>query len=298
MDVSSTKDWDRVSSRLDSFPGNLTAIAPVGPHEFVRPLARGNGSLKIRTLIVDDEPLARERMRSLLEAETDIAIVGECGDGREAVQAIRRDAPDIVFLDVQIPELDGFQVLEAIGAEKAPAIIFVTAYDQYALQAFEVHAVDYLLKPFDEERFQRALDRARQSVAKGPGEVSEKLLSLLQELKAPQGYMERLVVKSAGRLFFLRTEEIEWVESAGNYVCLHVRGESHLLRETMNGLEARLDPARFVRIHRTAIVNIDQIKELQPLFHGEYQVVLRDKTELVLSRGYRDRLQEVIGKEF
>src|SRR6185295_5616895 len=258
----------------------------------------GTESLKIRTLIVDDEPLARERMRSLLEAEADIAIVGECRDGREAVLAIRRETPDIVFLDVQIPELDGFQVLEAIGADKAPAIVFVTAYDQYALQAFEVHAVDYLLKPFDEERFQRALDRARQSVTKGPGEVSEKLLSLLQELKAPQGYMERLVVKSAGRLFFLRTEEIEWVESAGNYVCLHVRGESHLLRETMTGLEARLDPARFVRIHRTAIVNIDQIKELQPLFHGEYQVVLRDKTELTLSRGYRDRLQEVIGKEF
>ena len=252
----------------------------------------------IRTLIVDDEPLVRERMRSLLEAEPDIAIVGECRDGREAVLAIRREAPDVVFLDVQIPELDGFQVLEAIGADKAPAIVFVTAYDQYALQAFEVHAVDYLLKPFDEERFKRALDRARQSAAKGPGEVSEKLLSLLQELKAPQGYMERLVVKSAGRLFFLRTQEIEWVESAGNYVCLHVRGESHLLRETMNGLEARLDPARFVRIHRTAIVNIDQIKELQPLFHGEYQVVLRDKTELTLSRGFRDRLQEVIGSVF
>jgi two-component system LytT family response regulator len=254
--------------------------------------------LQIRTLIVDDEPLGRERMRSLLEAEPDIAIVGECRDGREAVDAIRREIPDLVFLDVQIPELDGFQVLEAIGADKAPAIVFVTAYDQYALQAFEVHAVDYLLKPFDQERFHRALERARQALTRDQGDVSEKLLSLLQELKAPQGYMERLVVKSAGRLFFLRTEEIEWVESAGNYVCLHVRNESHLLRETMNGLEARLDPARFVRIHRTAIVNIDQIKELQPLFHGEYQVVLRDKTELTLSRGYRDRLQEVIGKEF
>ena len=252
----------------------------------------------MRTLIVDDEPLARERMRSLLEAEGDITIVGECRDGREAVDAIRREAPDLVFLDVQIPELDGFQVLEAIGPEKAPAIIFVTAYDQYALQAFEVHAVDYLLKPFDAERFQRALDRARQAGSRDKGDVSLKLLSLLQELKAPQGYMERLVVKSAGRLFFLRTEEIEWVESAGNYVCLHVRSESHLLRETMTGLETRLDPARFVRIHRTAIVNIDQIKELQPLFHGEYQVVLRDGTELTLSRGYRDRLQEVIGKEF
>jgi two-component system LytT family response regulator len=259
---------------------------------------RGNGGMKIRTLIVDDEPLARERMRSLLAAEPDIAIVGECRDGREAVEAIRRDSPDLVFLDVQIPELDGFQVLEAIGADRAPAIIFVTAYDQYALQAFEVHAVDYLLKPFDEERFRRALARARQAWAGEKGELSEKLLSLLHELKAPQGYLERLVVKSAGRLFFLRTDEIEWVESAGNYVCLHVRGESHLLRETMAGLESRLDPARFVRIHRTAIVNIDQVKELRPLFHGEYLVLLRDGTELTLSRGYRDRLQEVIGKEF
>ena len=254
--------------------------------------------MKIRTLIVDDEPLARERMRTLLEAEADITIVGECRDGREAVEAIKRESPDLVFLDVQIPELDGFQVIEAIGAEAAPAIVFVTAYDQYALQAFEVHAVDYLLKPFDEERFHRALGRAREARARDPGEVSSKLLSLLQELKAPPGYMERLVVKSAGRLFFLRTEEIEWVESAGNYVCLHVRGESHLLRETMTGLESRLDPSRFARIHRTAIVNIDQIKELQPLFHGEYQVVLRDGTELTLSRGYRDRLQAVIGKEF
>jgi two-component system LytT family response regulator len=258
----------------------------------------GNGGMKVRTLIVDDEPLARERMRSLLEAEPDIAIVGECRDGREAVDLIRRESPDLVFLDVQIPELDGFQVLEAIAGEKAPAIVFVTAYDQYALQAFEVHAVDYLLKPFDEDRFKRALERARQALARDKGDLSEKLLSLLQELKAPQGYIERLVVKSAGRLFFLRTDEIEWVESAGNYVCLHVRGESHLLRETMTGLEARLDPARFARIHRTAIVNIDQIKELQPLFHGEYQVVLRNGTELTLSRGYRDRLQEVIGREF
>jgi two-component system, LytTR family, response regulator len=252
----------------------------------------------IRTLIVDDEPLARERMRSLLGGEADIAIVGECRDGREAVAAIKRDSPDLVFLDVQIPELDGFQVLEAIGAERTPAIVFVTAYDQYALQAFEVHAVDYLLKPFDEERFRRALERARQGLTRDKGDLSEKLLHLLQELKVPQGYMERLVVKSAGRLSFLRTDEIEWVESAGNYVCLHVRGESHLLRETMTGLETRLDPSRFVRIHRTAIVNIDQIKELQPLFHGEYQVVLRDGTELTLSRGYRDRLQEVIGREF
>jgi two-component system LytT family response regulator len=254
--------------------------------------------VKIRTLIVDDEPLARERLRSLLEAEPDIEIVGECRDGREAVETIRKIGPDLVFLDVQIPELDGFGVLETLGADRAPVIVFVTAYDQYALQAFEVHAVDYLLKPFDQDRFQKALARARTAVARDQrGELNERLLALLQDLKVPQGYLERLVVKSSGRLFFLRTDEIDWIESSGNYVCLHVAGESHLLRETMTGLEGRLEPNRFVRIHRTAIVNIDRIKELQPLFHGEYQVILRDGTQLTLSRGYRDRLQEVVGKE-
>ncbi len=180
-------------------------------------------------------------------------------------------------------------MLEALGSEPSPVVVFVTAYDQYALQAFEVHAVDYLLKPFDEDRFKKALDRAREALRRPRGsEVNERLLSLLKDLKQPAAYLDRLVVKSAGRLFFLRTEEVDWIESAGNYVCLHIGPESHLLRETMNGVEERLDPARFVRIHRTAIVNIDRIKELQPLFHGEYQVVLRDGTELTLSRGYRD----------
>ena len=254
---------------------------------------------KIRTVIVDDEPLARERIRSLLENEPDVEIVGECRDGDEAVETVRKETPDLVFLDVQIPERNGFEVIETLGADRAPVIVFVTAYDQYALQAFEVHAVDYLLKPFDEERFHKALDRAREALRRPRGtEVSERLLSLLKDLKQPAAYLDRLVVKSAGRLFFLRTEEVDWIESAGNYVCLHVGPESHLLRETMNGVEERLDPARFVRIHRTAIVNIDLVKELQPLFHGEYQVVLRDGTQLTLSRGYRERLQEVIGREF
>jgi two-component system LytT family response regulator len=254
---------------------------------------------KIRTVVVDDEPLARERVRALLETEPDIEIVAECRDGDEAVEAVRRHAPDLLFLDVQIPERNGFEVLEALGAEKAPVVVFVTAYDQYALQAFEVHAVDYLLKPFDEERFRKALGRAREAVGRPRGiEVNDRLLSLLKDLKQPPGYLDRMVVKSAGRLFFLRTEEVDWIESAGNYVCLHVGPESHLLRETMNGVEERLDPALFVRIHRTAIVNIDRVKELQPLFHGEYQVVLRDGTQLTLSRGYRERLQEVIGREF
>jgi len=254
--------------------------------------------VKIRTLIVDDEPLARERVRALLGEETDVEIVGECRDGLEAVEAIRREAPDLVFLDVQIPEVDGFGVIERVGVDKIPVIVFVTAYDQYALQAFEVHAVDYLLKPFDQDRFQKALARARQSVQlRHTGDVNERLVALLEDLKTPQGHLERLVVKSSGRLFFLRAEEIDWIESSGNYVSLHVGPESHLLRETMNGIETKLDPARFIRIHRTAIVNIDRIRELQPLFHGEYDVVLRTGTTLTLSRGYRDRLQGLLGKD-
>jgi two-component system, LytTR family, response regulator len=255
--------------------------------------------VKIRTVIVDDEPLARERIRSLLEPEADVDVVAECGSGAEAIEALRGTSADLVFLDVQIPGPDGFGVLESLEPENTPVVVFVTAYDQYALQAFEVHAVDYLLKPFDEERFRRALDRARVAVAGRDGRaVNERLLSLLQDLKPQPGYLERLVVKSAGRLFFLRTTEIDWIESAGNYVCLHAGGESHLLRETMSGIERHLDPARFVRIHRTAIVNLDEIKELQPLFHGEYEVALRDGTKLTLSRSYRDRLQELMGREF
>ena len=255
--------------------------------------------MKIRTLIVDDEPLARERLRALLSAEPDIEVIGECGDGPAAVQAIRSDTPDLVFLDVQIPEIDGFGVIERIGVENAPVVVFVTAYDQYALEAFDVHAVDYLLKPFDEARFAKALARARGTVqSQRSGEVNERLLTLLRGIKAaPSGRAERLVVKSAGRLFFLRTEEIDWIESSGNYVCLHVGNETHLLRETMSSLEARLDPTAFIRIHRTAIVNVDRIKELQPLFHGEYEVVLRGGARLTLSRSYRDRLQCLLGKD-
>ncbi|HET7291322.1 MAG TPA: LytTR family DNA-binding domain-containing protein [Vicinamibacteria bacterium] len=254
--------------------------------------------MKIRVLIVDDEPIARERLRTLLAPGADVEIVGECSDGNEAVDTIRKERPDLVFLDVQVPELDGFGVVKALEGEKLPAIVFVTAYDQYALQAFEVHAVDYLLKPFDEERFRLALERARRTVEAEAGNgVNDRLLALLKDLKPEPQFLERVVVRSSGRLFFLRTDEIDWVESSGNYVCLHAGKESHLVRETMSALEARLDPAQFIRIHRTAIVRIDQIKELHPLFHGEYEVVLRDGTRLTLSRSYRDRLQGLLGKE-
>jgi len=247
-------------------------------------------------MIVDDEPLARRGIRAHLAEEKDIEVVAECGDGREAVRLIRELEPDLVFLDVQMPELDGFGVLEAIAAERLPNVIFVTAYDKYALRAFDVHALDYLLKPFDAERFAKALARARsQTEREGLSEISLRLQSLIEDLKTNQKYAERLVVKTAGRIFFLGVGEIDWVEAADNYVRLHAGRDSHLLRETMSSLEKRLDPALFLRVHRSAIVNVRRIKELHPLFRGEYEIILQDGTRLATGRGYRDKLQELFG---
>ena len=259
-------------------------------------MAKDKGSGKIRTLIVDDEPLARRGLRAQLAEEEDFEVVTECGNGRDAVSAIEEQKPDLVFLDVQMPELDGFGVVEAVGTELMPAVIFVTAYDKFALRAFEVHALDYLLKPFDTERFSKALERARAQVErKNISDLSLRLQTLIDDLKAERKYTERLVVKSAGRIFFLGVEEIDWIEAADNYVRLHAGRESHLLRETMNSLEERLDPSEFLRIHRSAIVNVRRIKELHTLFRGEYEVVLKDGTRLSSGRGYRTRLQELFG---
>jgi two-component system LytT family response regulator len=247
-------------------------------------------------LIVDDEPLARERIRALLAVDPDIEVVAECGDGQAAVSAIHKLTPDLLFLDVQMPDLDGFGVLEAVGAEHMPVTIFVTAFDSYALQAFEVHALDYLLKPFETERFRKALERAKAQIHREQGgEVSQRLLALLEGVTAEHKPLERLVVKAGGRVYFLRTEEIDWIEAAGNYLRLHVGTESHLLRETMNALEARLDPDKFLRIHRSTIVNIERIQELHPWFKGDYVVILRDGTQLTLSRSYRQKLQQHFG---
>src|SRR5262249_20661314 len=210
---------------------------------------------------------------------------------------IERLKPDLLFLDVQMPELDGFGVLEAVGAEHAPVIIFVTAYDQYALRAFEVHALDYLLKPFDRERFEKALQRAKRQIARERGgAVNQELFALLADLKARPKSLERLVIKSGGRVFFLRADEIDWVESAANYVKLHVGRESHLLRETINGLASKLDPDKFLRIHRSIIINLERVKELQPWFHGDYVVILQDDTQLTSSRNYREQLRKLLGK--
>ena len=246
----------------------------------------------IRTLVVDDEPLARERLTSLLSGEPDMEVIGQCRDGEEAVTAIMDHSPDLVFLDVQMPQMNGFDVIEAVGSERMPLVIFVTAYDQHALRAFQVRALDYLLKPFDRERFADALQRARKEMERDQsGDLGRRLLALVKDLRKDQPRAERLVVKSGGRLFFLRADEIDWVEAAGNYVRLHVGGTTHLLRETMNALERRLDPEKFFRIHRCRIVNMERIQELQPWLNGEYSVLLRTGTRLTLSRGYREKLQ-------
>ncbi len=252
--------------------------------------------MAITALIVDDEPLAREKIRGFLEAEADIKIIGECRDGREALIQIEELEPDLVFLDVQMPELDGFEVLDHLEKDRLPTVIFVTAYDQYALKAFDVHAVDYLLKPFDRKRFRDALERARMAFERQQvGSMKQQLLALLDDFhkRQPQ-FADRLVIKSAGRVVFLRTKDIDWIDAAGNYVKLHSGQETHLLRETMNHLETRLDPQKFLRIHRSTIVNVERIRELQQQFHGDYLVILQNGQRLTLSRSYRDRIQELL----
>jgi two-component system, LytTR family, response regulator len=250
----------------------------------------------IRVLLVDDEPLAREMLREMLQGDPQVVIVGESCNGREALEAISTHSPDLLFLDVQMPELGGFDVLQALGKE-IPRVIFVTAYDQYAVRAFEVNALDYLLKPFDQERFDTAWKRAKAQLNRDRnGGTDQRILTLLEELKAGNKYLERLVIKAGGRIYFLETNDIDWIEADGNYVSVHSARKSHLLRETISSLEAQLDPKKFVRIHRSSIVRLDSIQELQPWFHGEYRVILQDGTQLTLSRNHRDKLQEALGK--
>jgi len=251
--------------------------------------------MKTRCLIIDDEPLARERLRKLLQDQPEIEIAGECANGREAVAAIKKECPDLLFLDVQMPELDGFGVLEALQGEQLPAVVFVTAHDKFALKAFDVHAIDYLLKPFDRERFQTALRRALDHLKhRQTGELSQRLSPLLAEVNPRQKHLERLAIKSSGRVIFLKIDDIDWIEAADNYVSLHVGAESHLHRETMSALSEQLPPAKFLRISRSTIVNVDRIKELQPLFHGEYVVILRNGARLTLSRNYREALNQLM----
>ncbi|MBM3835338.1 MAG: response regulator transcription factor [Verrucomicrobia bacterium] len=253
--------------------------------------------MKVRTLIVDDEPLALERLSKLLQENPEIEIVGECANGREALSMIKSVVPDLIFLDVQMPELDGFGVVAGLAGQKMPVIIFVTAYDKFALRAFEVHALDYLLKPFDRERFQQALRRAIDQIKRNqPDELTRRLSDLIGELQSDSKASDRLAVKEEGRVLLLRLDDIDWIEAADNYVSLHVGKECHLHRETMSSLEERLAPDKFLRISRSTIVNVERIKELQPMFHGDYVVILRNGTRLSLSRNYRDKLNQLLGR--
>ena len=253
---------------------------------------------QIRTIIIDDEPLARDRIKRLLRDEDGVQIIGECGNGTDAVKSITEMNPDLVFLDIQMPGKNGFEVIKSLNSKKLPTIIFVTAYDQYALQAFDVHALDYLLKPFNRDRIKKAVSRAREHMEHlRLGNLDERLNSLIADLRGEKKYLDRLVVKSVGRVFFLKSDEIDWIEAAGNYVKLHVGRESHMIRETMNGIEAKLDPEKFLRIHRSTVVNIDRIKELHPMFSGDYAVILRNGTELALSRNYRERFTELFDNQ-
>lgn len=250
----------------------------------------------IRVLIVDDEPPARERIRALLADEPDIAVLGECESGIAAVGMIRNLDPDLVFLDVQMPGLDGFGVVAELGGA-VPVLVFVTAYDAYAVRAFEVHALDYLLKPFDRERFRETLDRARAALVEQdrPGQ-SAGLAAPITEADTGRTPLRRLLAKRDGRLVVLKAVEIDWIESSANYASLHVGKETYLVRETMQSLEGRLDPAQFLRIHRSTIVNLDRVQEIEPYFHGDYIVRLADGQRLTLSRTYRDRLQKHFGR--
>ncbi|MFZ4621372.1 MAG: LytR/AlgR family response regulator transcription factor [Bacteroidota bacterium] len=252
----------------------------------------------IRAIIVDDEPLAREKVRLFAQGEKDIEIVDMCSNGFEALASYQRSKPDLIFLDIQMPEMNGFEFLDRISSEPLPGIIFITAFDEFALRAFEFHALDYLLKPYDRERFSKALDHARQSIRSlnRPDITEEQIKSLLLSVNQPTAILDRLIVKSGGRVIFLRIEEIDWMEAAGNYVKLHTGNESHLIRETMNNLESQLPPLKFIRIHRSTIVNIEKIKELLPYFNGEYKVVLHNNTQVIMSRNFKENFTKLLGK--
>lgn len=255
-----------------------------------------------RILIVDDEPTARRGVRMLLERQCGVEVVGEAGDGDTAIKMIKDLRPSIVFLDIQMPGCSGFEVMRAFPREDRPVVVFATAYDAHAVEAFEFNAVDYLLKPFDDERFFTALETAKHVWASrstaGINAKVDAMIARLEESESPLAdpakFDDRIPVKSSGEIYFLRPAEIDWIEAEGDYMKFHVSGQTHLMRETMSRLEARLDPRHFVRIHRSTIVNLDQVRKLSPAFVGEYTVVLRDGTKLKLSRGYQDRLKTML----
>ena len=252
----------------------------------------------IRTLIIDDVQLARERLKRCLADEPEVQIVGECDNGTTAVASIRALWPDLIFLDVQMPALDGFGVLEALRGERAPVVIFVTAYNEYAIQAFDVNALDYLLKPVDCARLSKAVERAKSFLAQpAPADdLDSRFRAMFEDIKASSKFLKRLTIKLTGHTILLPTDEIDWIESYGNYLKVHVGRDSHLIRGTMQSLEAKLDPETFVRVHRSAIVNIEKIKEIYPRSNGDQDLVLQNGQQLMLSRKYRDRFFAALGE--
>jgi two-component system LytT family response regulator len=253
--------------------------------------------MTIRVVIVDDEPVARRRLRRLLRAVPDAVVVGEAGDGVFAIDMIREVMPDVVLLDVQMPELDGFAMLQAMSSAEIPVVIFVTAYDQYALRAFEVHALDYVLKPVDAERLATAMSRARVRLQQRKGaNVDERVLALLQSIAPGRKYLTRIPVRTEGRVQLLELAEVDWISAADNYVTLHVGAKEYLVRDTMGRLERELDPETFVRVHRSSIVRVDRVRELLPDFHGDFTLVLKTGAQLTLSRSYRAKLEALLGR--
>jgi len=241
--------------------------------------------MSIRALVVDDEPLARQSVRRFLRYHADIQVIAECGDGQSAFAAILAKKPDLVFLDVQMPEMDGFEVIRRIGVEHMPATIFVTAYDHYALEAFDANALDYLLKPFGKTRFERALARARERIGGTlDREAAQRILRTIESMAEHSNYIDRLPVSENGRIVFVNVRDIHWIEAAGNYARLHVSGHSHDIRETLTSLEGKLNPKDFLRIHRSAIVNVQFVKEVHPWFHGYHLVLLQSGQKLRMSR--------------
>jgi len=252
--------------------------------------------MTIRAVIVDDEAVARRRIRRLLAGEKDIEVIGECSNGLQAVSLIETERPDLLFLDVEMPEMNGFELLMQLDRSVLPVIIFATAFDKYAVRAFESHALDYLLKPIDSERLQSALDRARSHLHREKSaDANREILAMLSELQKQKGHLERIMVKKPGRAFFVKLASVDRFEAADNYIRVHAGPDTHLIRETMSALEARLDPNKFVRVHRSTIVNVDRIKEIHSLFQGRQVIVLHNGDKVTLGRNYRARLDRLLG---
>lgn len=250
----------------------------------------------MRVLIVDDEPYARKRLRRFLQDEPQVEVVGECASGRDAVVALEKQKPDLVFLDIQMPGMSGFDLIEAVGSANMPPVVFVTAYDQFALQAFEAHALGYLLKPYDQRGFREVFQHAQLYLQGDQAkELNDRLTDLLKRLGKSK-YCSRLAVRTAGRICFVPVKDIDWIEAAGNYVQLHVGADKYLLRCPLHVLEERINPEQFVRMHRSGIVNVDRVKEIQPYFQGTHVIILKSGEKIIASRGGMQRLQGALGE--